>query len=415
MSRTVRNHEYPGICRSGCARVIQTPERDRSGILPALPGAIAGCFILAFLLAVPAMAATDGKIAFCSNRGGDPDIYTMDPNGTGVEIMTTDTGSDSLPDWCPNGTKIAFVSNRDDSSTFEVYAMNADGSNQTRLTANAENDWAPAWSPDGTRIAFYSDRDGTGEIYVMNANGSNQTRLTNNTYSDADPDWSPDGTKIAFSSHREDDNWDIFVMDADGRNEARLTTNGTADFAPAWSPDGAKIAFHSFRDMDYEIYVMNADGSDQARLTNASGVDADPAWSPDGTKIIFDSARDTNREIYVMDADGSNQTRLTVDGSTDTHPAWYGVALSGIKPKSGKRGTIVTIKSISGLGFAPGAKAALVKGSKSIRGKAAAVMNPTLMKCKFRIPAAAKAGKWSVRVTNPDAVSGILAKAFTVK
>ena len=59
--------------------------------------------------------------------------------------------------------------------------MNADGSNQTNLTNNTAPDIEPAWSPDGTRIAFHSERDGNGDIYVMNANGSNQTQLTNNT------------------------------------------------------------------------------------------------------------------------------------------------------------------------------------------------------------------------------------------
>ena len=58
--------------------------------------------------------------------------------------------------------------------------MNADGTGQTRLTNNAAFDIEPAWSPDGTKIAFASDRDGNVEIYVMNADGTGQTRLTNN-------------------------------------------------------------------------------------------------------------------------------------------------------------------------------------------------------------------------------------------
>ena len=59
--------------------------------------------------------------------------------------------------------------------------MNADGSNQTRLTNNPAIDISPSFSADGSKIAFVSNRDGNQEIYVMNADGSNQTRLTNNS------------------------------------------------------------------------------------------------------------------------------------------------------------------------------------------------------------------------------------------
>jgi len=74
--------------------------------------------------------------------------------------------------------------------------MNADGSNQTRLTDDAGTDWYPSWSPDGTKIAFTSDRDGNDDIYVMYADGSNiiqtsRTRLTDNPAMDTNPSWGP--------------------------------------------------------------------------------------------------------------------------------------------------------------------------------------------------------------------------------
>jgi Tol biopolymer transport system component len=113
--------------------------------------------------------------------------------------------------------------------------MNADGTNVARLTNHAAFDQQPAWSPDGSKIAFVSQRDGNSEIYVMHADGSNQTRLTDD---DANPAWSPDGRKIAFASNRgENDNWDIYVMPADGSdgdNPTRLTTDSAIDGDPAW-------------------------------------------------------------------------------------------------------------------------------------------------------------------------------------
>src|SRR5205823_5669879 len=97
---------------------------------------------------------------------------------------------------------IAFVSTRDGNP--EIYTMDADGSHQTRLTNHSARDLFPSWSPDGTKIAFQSDRDKFGgvqesqpNIFVMDADGSNVTQLTTSGNA-LQPDWSPDGTKIAY-------------------------------------------------------------------------------------------------------------------------------------------------------------------------------------------------------------------------
>ena len=158
--------------------------------------------------------------------------------------------------------------------------MNADGTGQTRLTTNSAHDSVPAWSPDGTKIAFASNRDGNYEIYVMNADGTGQTRLTNNAASmTCARAGRPDGTKIAFATNR-DGNYEIYTMNADGASQTRLTNNAATDEAPAWSPDGTKIAFDSDRDGNDEIYTMNADGSAPTRLTNVPEQDAAADWQP---------------------------------------------------------------------------------------------------------------------------------------
>jgi Tol biopolymer transport system component len=77
--------------------------------------------------------------------------------------------------WSPNGAKIAFVSDR--AGNPEIYVVNYDGSGLTRLTTNAAADVEPTWSSDGTKLAFVSDRDGVRDLYVMNADGSGVTRI----------------------------------------------------------------------------------------------------------------------------------------------------------------------------------------------------------------------------------------------
>src|SRR5678815_408777 len=96
--------------------------------------------------------------------------------------------------------KIAFQSQRDGDP--EVYLMNPDGTNPVRLTTSQYYDGEAAISPDGTKIAFSSYRDGNAEIYIMSTNGSSQTNLTNDPSFDGHPTFSPDGSRIAFASGR---------------------------------------------------------------------------------------------------------------------------------------------------------------------------------------------------------------------
>lgn len=111
----------------------------------------------------------------------------------------------------------------------------------------------PIWSPDGTKIAFQSDRERVGgrwDIWIVNADGTNPQNLTQNpVIDDMYPVWSPDGTRIAFQSSRDGlsiRDTDIWLMDADGTNPQNLTqTSGIGDTRPVWSPDGTRIAFQS--------------------------------------------------------------------------------------------------------------------------------------------------------------------------
>ncbi|MFP4440865.1 MAG: LpqB family beta-propeller domain-containing protein [Chloroflexaceae bacterium] len=271
----------------------------------------------------PAWSPDGTRIAFVSERTGTREIYVANADGSRPQRLTYDNIDDSNPVWSPSSRRIAFETVRDGES--EIYISNADGSAPDRPAGPPylQHSHSPAWSPDGRRIAFVSAQDGNQEIYVVNAGGygSDLQRLTDNAAAEDSPVWSPDGTRIAFVS-AQDDTQEIYAINADGSNLQRLTDNAAGIWNPVWSPDGTRIAFETMRDGNQEIYVINADGSNLQRLTHNDAQDWSPAWSPVSMRIAFVSNRNGTQEIYVMDADGSNLQRLTFDEAEDAAPTW---------------------------------------------------------------------------------------------
>ncbi len=205
-----------------------------------------------------------------------------------------------------------------------VWLVPLDGGSPRQLTAGLTEDCDPRWSPDGTRIAFVSDRDGKAkQLYVMPVDGGEPRRLTDLPEDVETPAWSPDGKYLCFASrvpdpaYREEDErrrpprrfrrlqykldsvgWigdrrrHLFVVPADGSAQARQITDGDfEDARPAWSPDGTRIVFDSARHEDWDIdlrrdlYLVSPEGGDPERLTALDGWYEAPSWSPDGSLI----------------------------------------------------------------------------------------------------------------------------------
>jgi Tol biopolymer transport system component len=212
----------------------------------------------------------------------------------------------------------------------------------TRLHTSSANDYNPSVSPDGTKIAFVSDRDGNADLYLLNVGSTAEpTRLTDtigctNQY----PTWLPDGSGIVYESNCNGGNFEIYRANLSysmdklnqlsvARNlspvpneSTRLTNNNTDDRFPRVSPNGQLIAFTAYRDGNAEIYTMGSDGGQQTRRTSSNGDDWAPTWSLDGGWLVFSSNRDGDFEIYSMRLDGTAQVQLTNNGQEDNWPIW---------------------------------------------------------------------------------------------
>ncbi len=150
----------------------------------------------------------------------------------------------------------------------------------------------PTWSPNGTQIAFVSDRAGPRNIWVMNADGSGLRRVTKSPCCQNRPSFSPDGSQIVFSlgafskvgagstyvgSH-------LWIINANGTGLRQLTTGGFNDSSPSWGARG--ILFDSDRPGPSDIWMVQPDGSGLQAIPDTVG-GSKPAWSSDGTRFAF--------------------------------------------------------------------------------------------------------------------------------
>ncbi len=239
--------------------------------------ALAVVLVMGLAGAGPAFGAfpgENGKIAFDSDRrGGDEDIWTMDPDGRNLVNLTAKSkANDFAPNWRADGRRIAFMSDRvtatNPEGDSEIFIMKADGSHLRQITFNALDDEEPAWSPDGRRIVFARDFDPIQgqidcDLFTMNADGTDQRNLTSSPgVLDQEPNWSADGRRIAFMSDRDGADFEVYTMRPNGSNVRQLTSNDAGEFHPNWSPDSGQITFTSIRDGGCPRSTsMDADGT----------------------------------------------------------------------------------------------------------------------------------------------------------
>lgn len=142
----------------------------------------------------PAVSPDGKKLAFSSDRSGNPMVYVMDIDGSNVKRITFAGRYNATPSWSPDGKRLAFAGWSIDH--FDIFTVNTDGSDMLRITSSRKpngkwaNNETPVYSADGRMLMYTSNRTGVNQIFISNLDGSEERRITNDDANYFSPKWS---------------------------------------------------------------------------------------------------------------------------------------------------------------------------------------------------------------------------------
>jgi len=272
------------------------------------------------------------RIAFVSDRDSESvlglvdnrpvkEIYIADYDGANQRRVTVSRVLNLFPSWTPDGRAIAYTSYLTGFPDVIVSHM-FEGRMATPAGGTTEvHNSLPAFSPDGTQIAFNTNRDDNNDIWVVNVDGTNLRRLTNHPMIDTSPTWSPNGRQVAFVSDRTGSP-QVYVVGADGTGLRRLTYETYCD-RPTWSPAPYnEIAYSSRTGPGHDIKVLDLATNEVRQLTFGLGSNESPSYSPNGRHVAFTSTRGSGlKQIYTIGRDGKGLRRITSVGNNEM-AAW---------------------------------------------------------------------------------------------
>ncbi len=233
-----------------------------------------------------AVAGRGHRLAY-TERKHDSNIWRVPigrdrKSGSEPVQLIASTQEDDSPQYSPDGKKIVFASNR--SGQYEIWTCDPDGHNQTQLTSlNSPWTGSPRWSPDSKRIAFDSRPEGQADIFVVDADGGTPRRLTTSNSTDIVPSWSADGRWIYFDSDRTGSQ-QIWKTTANG--EKTLQVSRTGGFESFESADGKVLYFSKMGRRG--LWRVSVEGGKETPVPElADAADGLRYWSGSRSGIYF--------------------------------------------------------------------------------------------------------------------------------
>ena len=259
--------------------------------------------------------------------------------------------SSTAPEWSPDGTMIAFLTDREKDGERQVWMMMADGGEAWAVTSHKGGVSGFRFSPDGKRLVLTAvdqpakdeedrkkvkddpivmDRDiKMSHLWLFDVQKKEEKRLTEGNFTVTDPQWSPDGTRITYVTRptpKADDGGisDIWMVTiASGEKKKIVGDEGSSDSA-RWSPNGEWIAYGGNPDggsgvATTFIYLIPAAGGAPKQLTAKFDLDAGtPIWSRDGKTIYFSTNVLEANEVFAADVSTGAVKQITKRGGFTT-------------------------------------------------------------------------------------------------
>ncbi|MBP6821390.1 MAG: PD40 domain-containing protein [Acidobacteria bacterium] len=232
--------------------------------------------------------SSNRSIVFASREGSNYEIFsgtlgsairTRRPTMVGVNRLTVNTEDETAATTTRDGVWVSFLSGKG------IEIMTAGGMERRVIVPASElsTDFAPAISPDGSRVAFVSNRGGEYEVWMYSKANGELSQLTRNAKVVGGLSWSADGQQIVFNTTATvGETSGIAMANAETGSFRVLTDKG--DFNGSLSVRGDRMLFTSTRDGDAEIYLLNVGSGSVERLTFNSGMD-------DGAVFVTESVR----------------------------------------------------------------------------------------------------------------------------
>ena len=239
----------------------------------------------------------DGKIAYVTQEGDNPQIWIMNADGTGSRQLTADTYPKSSPTVSPDGNYVFFTSFQN--GTPHIWRINADGSNLKQITSGDSANYLPTCSADGQWITFMSTRSGKDCLWKVSVDGGEPVQLTDKPASRAF--FSPDGKQIACGYFVEGAKppWKVAIVPFAGGPPVKLL-----DIPPSvnlwaglwWTSDASAFTYVNVQNGVGNLWRQPVDGSEPVQITKFSsqGI-SNFAISRDGKRIAL------SRGYYTVD------------------------------------------------------------------------------------------------------------------